>query len=419
MTRTAKLATGGAAVLVLAGAAWWAWGWWASRPVDLARLTTAQWRDDLQYLARELAARHRNAFHRVSRADYDRLVARIDSALPGLDASAVPVYFEMLTAAVGDAHTFVSLPGGQHFFPFGVFYFGDGPRVVRTTPALRGLLGLRLVRIGTLTMPEVEARLDEILTQGENAWYYRAHYPGFLSTEVLHALGVITRTDSVTFTFAGGGDTSVTRTLAPGDAAPGEWIRPYAEAPLYVRHGDDDFWFETLPGTHTIYVVWNSYRGLHANAARLFDAADRERADRLIVDLRGNGGGDYLEGHAAMIAPILARPALDRPGHLYVITGRFTFSAAMSNAAQFRTETRAILVGEPPGEVPNSYQERRSFRLPHSHLLVNYSVRYYRFLPADVPALTPDEPAPPDWEDYRAGRDPALIRILADSVPRP
>jgi hypothetical protein len=87
----------------------------------------------------------------------------------------------------------------------------------------------------------------------------------------------------------------------------------------------------------------------------------------------------------------------------------------MNNAAQFRTETHAILVGEPPGEGPNSYQERRDFRLPNSHLVVNYSTQYYKFLPEDVPALMPDQEVDPDWVSYGAGRDPALERILADS----
>jgi hypothetical protein len=114
----------------------------------------------------------------------------------------------------------------------------------------------------------------------------------------------------------------------------------------------------------------------------------------------------------------LKRPALDQRGHLFVITGRRTFSAAMSNAAQFHNETRAILVGEPPGETPNSYQEKETFWLPASHLAVNYSVRYYKFLPTDAPALMPDHEIDPDWESYRAGRDPTLEWALSDGASR-
>ncbi len=85
----------------------------------------------------------------------------------------------------------------------------------------------------------------------------------------------------------------------------------------------------------------------------------------------------------------------------------------MNNAAQFRTKAHAMLVGEPPGEVPNSYQERRDFRLPKCHLLVNYSTRYYQFLPTDAQALLPDKMIEPDWKDYQAGKDAALEWILS------
>jgi hypothetical protein len=42
-----------------------------------------------------------------------------------------------------------------------------------------------------------------------------------------------------------------------------------------------------------------------------------------------------------------------------VIIGGRTFSAAMTNAIDFRKETKAILVGEPAGERPNGYQETK------------------------------------------------------------
>lgn len=386
-----------------------------SRPVDLSSLTVAQWRDDLHYMAKELATRHANAFHHITRDQYWRIVASIDSALPELSPLDVPVYFEKLASAVGDAHTYVSLPDGQHFYPFAIYYFGDVPRVVRTTPALQYLLGAQLVKIGDLTTGQVEERLDAILTQGENRWFYRAAYPGFLSREVLHALGVIRDSEQTVFTFVQTNGIKTSVAVSSSTNGPQDWSRPYKSAPLYVQHGDEDLWFTTLPNTQAVYAIFNSYRHLSANTARLFRYLDSHAGGCLIIDMRNNRGGDYLQGHKRLIAPVLERPRLNQPGHLYIITGRYTFSAAMNNAAQFRTETRATLVGEPPGETPNSYQERRRFRLPHSHLQVSYSVRYYKFLPDDVPALLPDKIIEPDWPDYQAGRDPALEWIITSS----
>lgn len=105
----------------------------------------------------------------------------------------------------------------------------------------------------------------------------------------------------------------------------------------------------------------------------------------------------------------------DQKGHLFVVVGRQTFSAAMANAIDFRKETNAILVGEPIGERPNSYSENDEMTLPHSRLVVSYSTRYYKFLDEDVPAVMPDKRIDPNWADFHAGRDPVMDWILSYS----
>lgn len=401
-----------AAVLIGAGA-WWYVGQGRAAPVDPATLSVDDWRADLRALATGLAARHANAFHRISRAQFDSAVASIDSTIPRMRPWEVLLRFSELAAAIGDAHTYLALPATQHFYPIGIFYFGDEARVIRATPENADLLGARLVTIGGHPLSDVQARLDRILTRGENASFYRAHYPWFLSHEILAALQITADSGSTTFGFVRDDGSPVSRALAPLTREPATWVRPYARPPLFIARAADDFWYDTLPGTDAVYVLFNSYAHLADHAAALFAFLDAHPPGRLIIDLRNNGGGDYHEGYDDIIRPLIARPAINAPGHLFVITGRYTFSAAMNNAAQFHTDTHATLVGEPPGEVPNSFQERRSFRLPRSHLLVNYSTAYYRFLPTDQPALLPDHEAPPDWRSYQAGIDPALAWILS------
>ena len=401
--------TGILASLLIAGTLWEGLDWWYSRPVNLNSVTLEQWHEDLNYMAKTLAARHKNVFHHISETQYDALVNQIAAALPGLQAADIPVYFEKLTAAIGDAHTYLALPGGQHFYPFTIYYFGDTPRVISAAPQCSRILGMRLVSIGSVPMPQVEARLNEVLTQGENPWYYRAHYPWFLSQEVLHALGIVSG-PATSFTFSDGNHTVVLNLDASANQT-GKWLHAYPQPPLFIQHENDDFWFGPLGDSKSIYVAFNDYHDLSEHAHALFEFLDSHSVDKLIIDMRDNSGGDYLEGRKYLIAPLLERPNLNRKGVLYVITGRYTFSAAMNNAVQFRLETQATLVGEPPGEMPNSYQERRSFHLPNSHLQVNYSARYYRFLADDNPALLPDIDAAPNWDDYQQGIDPALQAI--------
>jgi len=78
-----------------------------------------------------------------------------------------------------------------------------------------------------------------------------------------------------------------------------------------------------------------------------------------------------------------------------------------ANAIDFRDKTKAMLVGEPIGEKPNSWSENDEFVLPNSHLTVSYSTKFYEFAPGQK-VITPDHVIAPTWEEFRAGRDPVL-----------
>lgn len=99
-----------------------------------------------------------------------------------------------------------------------------------------------------------------------------------------------------------------------------------------------------------------------------------------------------------------------------MIIGRQTYSAAMSNATDFRKETHAILVGEPTGARPNGFQESYRFVLPHSQLSISCSTRFYQFQAEDTPAVVPDKLIEPSWDAYQAGRDPVMEWILKESM---
>jgi hypothetical protein len=79
---------------------------------------------------------------------------------------------------------------------------------------------------------------------------------------------------------------------------------------------------------------------------------------------------------------------------------------------QDETQWLAMLVGQPIGEKPNSYQESRRMTLPNSHLVVGYSVRFYKFVESGENAIRPDQEIIPSRADYKAGRDPVLEWVL-------
>jgi C-terminal processing protease CtpA/Prc len=137
-----------------------------------------------------------------------------------------------------------------------------------------------------------------------------------------------------------------------------------------------------------------------------------EHPDNLVIDLRLNAGGDFEQGLKYVVKPIRRMSKINRSGHLFVLIGPRTFSAAMANAAHFRKRTKAILVGQPIGEKPNSYQEAREMILPNSRWVARYSVRFYRFVSGDENLISPDREINETWADFQAGRDPVMDWVL-------
>lgn len=384
-------------------------------PKAVTRLSKSDWREDLQYFARELPKRHKNAFHHITRAQFDRAVDALDRAIPALSYYRIIVGMQQITAMIGDGHTYVAFPDTFHRYPLTLYWFGNDLRVIKATAPYRDLLGSRVVGIGTQNIREIERRVRRVFSQDENEWFVRSNGPGYiLIPEVLQSLGIVSDIAAAPFTLEDDSGSRSTRVIVPvGIDRKLDWIVPMERLPLYLQKPEEPFWFTYLPETQTVYVNFRSYDALEEHVKPLFAFLDQHPATRLIIDMRQNGGGDFTLVRAYLIPGIKQRPAINRRGHLFVITGRRTFSAAMSNTADFRQRTNALLVGEPPGERPNSYQERRQMLLPHSNLMVSYSVEYYKFLNRDVPAILPDKRIDPDWNSYRAGEDPVLNWILA------
>jgi C-terminal processing protease CtpA/Prc len=205
--------------------------------------------------------------------------------------------------------------------------------------------------------------------------------------------------------------------LTPIDVQPDLAVRftpASTTIPVSRQHPTDALWFTLLPDGETVYVNFRRYDTLGRDARALFDFVDSSKAKRLVIDLRQNGGGDFKKGRRYLVERVKDRPQINAKGHLYVLIGRRTFSAALANAVDFRKDTQATLVGEPIGERPNSYSENDEMTLPHSKLIVSYSTRYYRFSDEDVPAILPDVRIDPAWSDFKAGRDAALEWALAN-----
>jgi C-terminal processing protease CtpA/Prc len=132
---------------------------------------------------------------------------------------------------------------------------------------------------------------------------------------------------------------------------------------------------------------------------------------RVVLDLRHNYGGEVSA--LQPIADLMADPSVDRPGRLFVLTGRNTYSAASLLVARLDAQTNATIVGEAMAGCPTSYGDPDPIRLPFSGIQVDVS----RMLEIGVdaedhrPTIEPDIPARLTYEAWRAKVDPSLEAV--------
>jgi hypothetical protein len=390
---------------------------------SIPTLTAEQWRHDLGDLVNVITTRHRDPYHFTSKAEFDLAVSDLHEQIPSMKNYQVVVGFQHLAALIGDGHTFLDTSGLYERFPLEVFWFGSDLRVIRAAPEYRQALGTRIIAIGSLPIREVQSRLQQLIPQGENPWYVLSNSAQWQLTAVepLAALGVIPKVGPSDFTLeedSGQRFKLRIRPIPAGTSDSGEIAR--SPVPLPFQHPQDPFWFRYLPDSKTVYADWRSYQDLEATSARLFEFIGTHPVNRLIIDMRWNAGGNFAKGREYLIYKIMFMPKLNRAGHLFVITGRGTFSAAMTNVTDFRRETEAILVGEPTGARPNNFMENYLVKLPNSKLRLSCAMHMYRFQPnSHADAVFPDKRIDPDWELFREGQDAALRWILAQPLEAP
>jgi hypothetical protein len=393
-----------------------------------------QWREDLEFLRTQAPAHHANLFHQMAPRQFDSALTSIESRLPSMSRVQVVVELEKLAAMIGDGHSNVGPWRDSviafHTLPVAFYWFPEGMVVRAADSAHASLLGARVVAINGVPIDAAIARVRPLISR-DNEMGVRAYTPFLLAMpEVLEGSGIASNMERVPITFRLG-DRESTVTLAPAGLFPmltGDIDRSWVRRPGWVdaRDGKPDaqwlsdpldiYWCSYLPASRTMYVQINTIQQKPADSLRAFmtraiAAADSARADKLVLDLRLNGGGNGYFNKDILLPIIKSR--YDTAGHLYVITSRRTFSAAQMLVTQLQEYTTAIFVGEPTASKGNAYGDSYRIVLPNSKVTVRVSTLWWQLLdPRDKEdMIAPAIRAPLSFADYAAGRDPALSAI--------
>lgn len=388
----------------------------------------AQRQADVRYLAEQLAARHPVLYAHVTPAYWQQAVQQLTGQAPTYTDAQWRLGTQQLVALLQDGHTRVARSTSFRSYPVRFRWFPDGVYATLTYgAAAHAVGGLRLVRVGQQPVEEVLQQLSHFVS-ADNEVGRRTGAVRLLSQAEALAFARVAGLDSVHYEFASPTGQPLRVALACRvdslwQALPAE--RPLIAGtlePLYRRHLEEPFWYTALPAHRAVYVQYNNCRDMNRFLRfswQVTRALQRDSAERFILDLRFNEGGNSRQ-----FAPLrwwLAHSRFNRRGRLFVLIGRDTFSSGLRAACELKQQTQALLVGEATGGCPTQHcTEVKEFELPYSGLRIQVASRQTNYLPAlgTAPTLEPDLPVPLTIAAYCHGQDPVLEAALTRESDR-
>ena len=402
-------------------------------------LTAEEWRQDLNFLHTTVHNDYPFLFKKISAADWDAKVKELHDAIPQMEQHEILIGLTKLVASFEYGHTLLSLRQNQvplHRLPVVLYHFDDGIYITGAPKNNKKLLGARIVSIEGMPIEEVLERVRPVVPAENDQFVkgYGINYPTI--PEVLHAQGV-TEEFKLGLSLQLEKDGKLSEeiiTAIPWEEIPRQYgmiapdkkwagVRDVSNTPLYLKDLDKIYYFEYLPEQKTVYVRHSQIQDQEGEDiptfyARLFDFIENNEVEKLILDVRLNGGGNNYK-NKPIVTGIIANKKINQPGKFMVIIGRRTFSACQNLVNELHTYTNAIFVGEPTGENLNFYGDNRPVTFPKSGLNAYLSFAWWQDKPQweGRQWLAPQIATGMTFEQYRSNQDPALEAALAFDNP--
>ncbi len=417
----------------------------ASSKMTIEKLTGADWQSDLRFLQQTVHKDYAFLFKKITAETFDAEVEKLYRSMPSMNNNERMAGLGRIVSLFKYGHTSISWrqsPFRYHVAPVNFYWFSDGLYAEGADKKYAAIVGAKLVKVeGVPVMKALEA--VKPLVPAENDQYFKAYGLDFLAIpEALHAQGVAKLLKpNITYTFEKDGKTfeqvvtAIEGFQLPrqyGFVTPGpDWVsvRDQQSTPRYLKNIDKNYYYEFLPESKTVYVrqsqVLDDPQETIADFyKKVFDFIDKNDVQKLVIDVRLNGGGNNYK-NKPVLTGIIECKKINRPGKLFVIIGRRTFSACQNLVNEFSNYTNALFVGEPTAENINFYGDNRRVELPKTGIPVYLSFAWWQDRPQweNADWLAPGLAVEMSFDEYRSNKDPVLDACInfsdKDPVPDP
>lgn len=378
------------------------------------------WSEDLEYLQSRIQLLHPLPSDAPGKQALNTGVQEVRKRLSNLNLHSFALELSALVAKLGDAHTRLLLNSVAPAFtalPLRLAVYADGIYITGASKDYQQFMGAKVVRLGHLTPGQALDRLKAFVSAENDRWFLQSVPQRLILAEFLAEVGAT----------AAGGQVTLTVTTKTGEAevaiSPGgsTVLQTLSTAPVPLRSSrpGSKYWFSEIDKRSILYVrlsevADDAQENVRTFAARLKGSLSNGQHDRVIMDLRGNGGGNYLLARPLLHA-LLQVPDLADTGRLIVLIDRGTFSAAVMFAADLEKHFNPVFIGEPTGNSPNFSAEPVQITLPHTGMrFLCSTATWVNTDPRDRRKwISPLAAVEATWEDELAGRDRALEEAIA------
>lgn len=393
------------------------------------------WIEDIEFLREEFKAKHMDPFYLCSEDEFDWKLDQLSVQAGQLSDADISFEIISLIAGIGDPHSFVK-PTASLFdqrFPATAHYY-DG-RLYLTAfqegfEQLEPYLLREIVAVNGVDIAYLNKKVDSI-GNPFNSWASREAFqvsyfiPAFFDWAGCdyiegYAFQVVNDNREVELV-----EMPVVTSEEYGE---GKWC--YPENWKNKRAGNYAEYMDGENGGYVYVAADLLMPGMEYSLKRLAESAGELLAThpecrKLVVDLRGNPGGD-----ASLVEAFQENAQLLGAEHIYVLTDGMTASASMTFAAFFKNELGALIVGEPTGQFTAMFHMQSSVDkpsiLPNSQIVVQISNSWHDGDPiVEVQydengklyewesTILPDVFVYQDIEDIRQGKDSVIEWVLA------
>ena len=400
-------------------------------------ITAEQWQEDLEYLQATVHNEYDFLFKKISKEEWDAKVEELHRAIPEMQDHEILIGVARLVSSFGYGHTTLGLRQDQvplHKIPVVLYHFDDGVYVEGARKDYSKVLGARILEIEGLPIEEVLNKVRPAIP-AENEQFAKAYGINHLTVpEILHAQGVTQslklelnlklEKDGQVFEQKIKAEPRADFPRQYGMTAPEKnWrsSRDQSSTPLYLKNLDRIYFYEYLPEAKTLYVRHSQIQDQEGEDIptfynKVFDYIENNDVEKLILDVRLNGGGNNYK-NKPIVTGIIENQKINQTGKFMVIIGRRTFSACQNLVNELHTYTNAVFVGEPTAENVNFFGDNREVQLPNSKINAYLSFAWWQDKPQweNKEWLAPQIATGMTFEQYRTNQDPALEAALAFS----